>query len=74
MNSIPMEHHNSFHSHRDGDLEPQLRAWLQEDIGRGDWTTIGLGEYARQPGQAIWVAKSPGVIAGLPLAPRSFNC
>jgi nicotinate-nucleotide pyrophosphorylase (carboxylating) len=55
------------------DLEPQLRAWLQEDIGRGDWTTIGLGEYARQPGQAIWVAKSPGVIAGLPLATQVFQ-
>jgi nicotinate-nucleotide pyrophosphorylase (carboxylating) len=67
-----MEHHNCLSLPPMG-LEPQLQAWLQEDIGRGDWTTIGLGEYARQPGQAVWVAKAPGVIAGLPLAAQVFQ-
>lgn len=53
-------------------LDPHLQAWLQEDIGRGDWSTAGLGELARRPGAAVWVAKAPGVIAGLPVAERVF--
>ncbi|NJL49450.1 MAG: carboxylating nicotinate-nucleotide diphosphorylase [Leptolyngbyaceae cyanobacterium SM2_5_2] len=54
-------------------LDPHLRAWLQEDIGRGDWTTSGLGEWVTRPGDAVWVAKAPGVIAGLPIARRVFQ-
>jgi nicotinate-nucleotide pyrophosphorylase (carboxylating) len=54
-------------------LDPHLRAWLQEDIGRGDWTTSGLGELATRPGDAVWVAKAPGIIAGLPVARRVFQ-
>jgi nicotinate-nucleotide pyrophosphorylase (carboxylating) len=54
-------------------LDPHLQAWLQEDIGRGDWSTAGLGELARRPGEAVWVAKAPGVIAGLPVAARVFH-
>lgn len=54
-------------------LDPALNAWLQEDIGRGDWSTAGLGELARRPGEAIWVAKAPGIVAGLPVAARVFH-
>ncbi len=54
-------------------LDSHLRAWLQEDIGRGDWTTSGLGELATRPGEAKWVAKAPGIIAGLPIAGRVFQ-
>ncbi len=54
-------------------LDPLLTAWLQEDIGRGDRTTDGLGPLVQRPGQAQWVAKAPGVIAGLPIAARVFQ-
>ncbi|MDA0265708.1 MAG: carboxylating nicotinate-nucleotide diphosphorylase [Cyanobacteria bacterium] len=54
-------------------LDPLLTMWLQEDIGRGDRTTDGLGALAQRPGQAQWVAKAPGVIAGLPIAARVFE-
>jgi len=55
-------------------IDDHLKAWLQEDIGRGDWTTLGLGPAAgTQPGQAVWVAKAEGVVAGLPLAGRVFE-
>lgn len=54
-------------------LDPLLTAWLQEDIGRGDRTTEGLGDMVQRPGQAQWVAKAPGVIAGLPIAARVFQ-
>jgi nicotinate-nucleotide pyrophosphorylase (carboxylating) len=55
-------------------LDPQLLAWLQEDLGRGDWTTQGLGTTIGQTqGRAIWVAKGAGVVAGLPLAARVFQ-
>jgi nicotinate-nucleotide pyrophosphorylase (carboxylating) len=54
-------------------LDPMLAAWLQEDIGRGDRTTDGLGDLVQRPGQAHWVAKAPGVIAGLPIAARVFQ-
>ncbi len=53
-------------------IDPHLQSWLQEDIGRGDWSTAGLGNLARRPGEAIWVAKAPGIIAGLPVAARVF--
>ncbi|NEQ44294.1 MAG: carboxylating nicotinate-nucleotide diphosphorylase [Leptolyngbya sp. SIOISBB] len=53
-------------------LDPLLQSWLQEDIGRGDRTTAGLGDMVYQPHRAIWIAKAPGVIAGLPIAQRVF--
>ncbi|MGD1859799.1 MAG: carboxylating nicotinate-nucleotide diphosphorylase [Leptolyngbyaceae cyanobacterium] len=54
-------------------LDPMLQAWLREDIGRGDRTTAGLGDITRINHQAIWIAKAPGVIAGLPVAQRVFS-
>jgi len=55
-------------------LDEYLRAWLQEDVGRGDWTTQGLGsDLGQLKGQAVWVAKAEGVIAGLPMAARAFE-
>ncbi|MGD1905700.1 MAG: carboxylating nicotinate-nucleotide diphosphorylase [Leptolyngbyaceae cyanobacterium] len=54
-------------------LDPLLTAWLHEDFGRGDRTTDGLGDMVQRPGQAQWVAKAPGVIAGLPIAARVFQ-
>ncbi|MEL6398723.1 MAG: carboxylating nicotinate-nucleotide diphosphorylase [Cyanobacteria bacterium J06626_4] len=53
-------------------LDPLLRGWLQEDIGRGDLTTMGLGAIAHHIYKAIWIAKAPGVVAGLPMAARVF--
>ncbi|PSN16145.1 nicotinate-nucleotide diphosphorylase (carboxylating), partial [filamentous cyanobacterium CCP5] len=53
-------------------LDPLLKLWLQEDIGRGDRTTSGLAA-ASLPGKALWKAKAPGVIAGLPVAQRVFQ-
>ncbi|MCG9883996.1 MAG: carboxylating nicotinate-nucleotide diphosphorylase [Cyanobacteria bacterium] len=61
-----------------GGLEGELRRWLREDVGRGDWSTIavatersrrGLGQTVR----AVWRAKEEGTIAGLPLAGRVFE-
>ncbi len=55
-------------------LDPLLDSWLIEDIGRGDRTTDSL--YPNQqsaPGKAHWVAKAPGVIAGLGIAARVFQ-
>ena len=43
------------------ELELQLRAWLAEDIGRGDLTAAAL---AGRPGRAYWLAKAPGVFCG----------
>ncbi|MEM6599190.1 MAG: carboxylating nicotinate-nucleotide diphosphorylase [Cyanobacteria bacterium P01_C01_bin.69] len=54
-------------------LDPLLQAWLREDIGRGDRTTAGLGDMTRTSHQALWMAKAPGVIAGLPVAQRVFS-
>lgn len=54
-------------------LEPMLRTWLLEDIGRGDRTTQTLLAQDTTEGQAKWIAKAPGVIAGLPIASRVFR-
>ena len=54
-------------------LDDLLKGWLREDIGRGDQTTLGLGGVATEPGHAHWVAKEDGVVAGLPLAERTFR-
>lgn len=52
-------------------IDPLLKSWLQEDIGRGDHTTDGLG--LKETGSGHWVAKAEGAIAGLPIAERVFQ-
>jgi nicotinate-nucleotide pyrophosphorylase (carboxylating) len=42
-------------------LEDQLRAWLAEDLGRGDLTAPAL---AGRSGRAHWIAKAEGVFCG----------
>ena len=54
-------------------LIPLLTQWLQEDIGRGDRTTLGLGTLAQQQHQANWVVKADGIIAGLPVSQKVFT-
>lgn len=54
-------------------LDPLLRNWLLEDIGRGDITTQGLFNEEIPLGKAQWVAKQEGVVAGLPIAARVFQ-
>ncbi|MEA5507345.1 carboxylating nicotinate-nucleotide diphosphorylase [Halotia wernerae UHCC 0503] len=54
-------------------LDPLLRGWLLEDIGRGDRTTNSLLVEDVTPGTAKWIAKSSGIIAGLPVAARAFQ-
>ena len=55
------------------DVDNYLRRWLQEDIGRGDQTTLGLGDLVDKPGQATWVVKASGVVCGLLIAQRVFQ-
>ncbi len=54
-------------------IEPLLQEWLREDIGRGDRAASALIERNGIPQQAMWLAKQPGVIAGLPLAEKIFT-
>ncbi|MBD2338000.1 carboxylating nicotinate-nucleotide diphosphorylase [Calothrix sp. FACHB-156] len=54
-------------------LDPLLHSWLLEDIGRGDRTTNSLLVKDVKPGTAKWVAKAPGIIAGLTVAARVFQ-
>ena len=54
-------------------LDPLLKCWLLEDIGRGDRTTQSLLAPEVTTGQGWWVAKAPGVVAGLPIAARVFQ-
>ncbi|NEP15398.1 MAG: carboxylating nicotinate-nucleotide diphosphorylase [Leptolyngbya sp. SIO4C1] len=54
-------------------VEPALQQWLQEDIGRGDQTTLGLVNIESKQGSAQWIAKAPGIVAGLPVAARVFR-
>ena len=54
-------------------LDPLLKCWLLEDIGRGDRTTQSLLAPEVKTGQGWWVAKAPGVVAGLPIAARVFQ-
>lgn len=53
-------------------LDEHLKRWLQEDIGRGDQTTLGLADMGQRLGQGYWLAKAPGVVCGLPVAQRVF--
>jgi nicotinate-nucleotide pyrophosphorylase (carboxylating) len=43
------------------ELEQQLRAWLLEDLGRGDLTAPALAGHS---GRAHWLAKADGVFCG----------
>ncbi|HLO86139.1 MAG TPA: carboxylating nicotinate-nucleotide diphosphorylase [Nostocaceae cyanobacterium] len=54
-------------------LDQLLQSWLLEDIGRGDRTTQSLLSPGVTPGKAKWIAKAPGIIAGLPIAARVFQ-
>jgi nicotinate-nucleotide pyrophosphorylase (carboxylating) len=54
-------------------LDPLLRGWLLEDIGRGDRTTNSLLVQDITLGSAKWIAKASGIIAGLPVAARVFQ-
>jgi len=54
-------------------VDPFLQGWLLEDIGRGDRTTQALLAENGTEGQAHWIAKAPGIVAGLPLAARVFR-
>ncbi|RAM51972.1 MAG: carboxylating nicotinate-nucleotide diphosphorylase [Hapalosiphonaceae cyanobacterium JJU2] len=54
-------------------LDQLLQNWLLEDIGRGDRTTQSLLSENTILGQAHWIAKAPGVVAGLPIAARVFQ-
>ncbi len=53
-------------------LDQLLQAWLLEDMGRGDRTTQSLFSADVPSGQAQWVVKEAGIIAGLPIAARVF--
>jgi nicotinate-nucleotide pyrophosphorylase (carboxylating) len=54
-------------------LDGLLTSWLREDLGRGDVTVQGLCDLAGGMGEAHWVAKEEGVVAGLPVASRVFS-
>lgn len=54
-------------------VEPFLRTWLLEDIGRGDRTTQGILKIEVESGQAEWVAKEAGIVAGVPVATWVFE-
>jgi len=54
-------------------LDPILESWLREDIGRGDRTTMGLFPNGAPKGEAVWIAKAVGTVAGLPIAKRVFE-
>ncbi|MEL7034703.1 MAG: carboxylating nicotinate-nucleotide diphosphorylase [Cyanobacteria bacterium J06592_8] len=53
-------------------LDPLLQQWLCEDIGRGDRTTASLLLQNRPLGNAHWVIKESGMVAGLTIAARVF--
>jgi len=54
-------------------LDQLLQSWLLEDIGRGDRTTQSLLFQNPTDKEAKWIAKAPGIIAGLPIAARVFQ-
>lgn len=53
-------------------LDELLKNWLLEDIGRGDRTTASLS-VSNTRGEAHWIVKEAGAIAGLPIASRVFT-
>lgn len=54
-------------------LDPLIRDWLLEDIGRGDRATGSLFAGDIERGTATWRAKQAGIVAGLPIAARVFG-
>ncbi|MFO5472491.1 MAG: carboxylating nicotinate-nucleotide diphosphorylase [Dolichospermum sp.] len=54
-------------------LDQLLQGWLLEDIGRGERTTQSLLAQNPNDNEAKWIAKAPGIIAGLPVAARVFQ-
>jgi nicotinate-nucleotide pyrophosphorylase (carboxylating) len=54
-------------------LNQQIEAWLQEDIGFGDVTSLATVPEELE-GTGILYAKQDGVIAGLDVAARVFAC
>jgi nicotinate-nucleotide pyrophosphorylase (carboxylating) len=54
-------------------LDPLIQSWLLEDVGRGDRTTQSLVSAEAQLGQAQWLIKESGIVAGLPIAARVFQ-
>jgi nicotinate-nucleotide pyrophosphorylase (carboxylating) len=52
------------------ELESWLRAWLAEDIGRGDLTAPAV---QGRRGQAHWIAKAEGLFCGGPFALALFR-
>jgi nicotinate-nucleotide pyrophosphorylase (carboxylating) len=55
-------------------IDPLLHSWLLEDLGRGDRTTQGLfANWEVNEGEAKWIVKETGIIAGLPIAARVFT-
>ncbi|WP_347239015.1 carboxylating nicotinate-nucleotide diphosphorylase [Cyanobacterium stanieri] len=54
-------------------LEPLLKTWLLEDIGRGDRTTNAIFTEENSHQKAYWLLKEDGVIAGLPIAKMVFQ-
>lgn len=52
--------------------EAALKAWLQEDLGHGDLTSL-LTVTEDLEGQALILAKERGVVAGLPVAEQVFR-
>jgi nicotinate-nucleotide pyrophosphorylase (carboxylating) len=56
-------------------IDPLLTDWLREDLGRGDRTTQALFPNPSQSpmGEAEFVLKQPGVVAGLAIALRVFQ-
>ena len=55
------------------DLEGELRRWLAEDMGRGDRSVEAIAPLSPRRLETQWVAKAPGVIAGLPFAGKVFQ-
>ena len=53
------------------DIDPLVRAALEEDLGAGDRTTeVAIEEHARATGRLI--AKAPGILAGLDVFARTL--
>lgn len=53
-------------------IDPIVLQALQEDVSWGDWTTAAIVP-AELRGSAQGMAKSPGTVAGLPVAQRAFQ-
>lgn len=47
-----------------------LKAWLLEDLGRGDLATEAISSGDDPSETAVWVAKEAGIVAGVPLGAR----